>query len=112
MKWIASDSSGFNHSSRHYHFYYRMEWDYEPGEILDSGDEEIRSQCNDYTTGRCYIARDVSQTPLQNDQSLGFKGHRAFAIQQLPEYPNIWDTDKVLCDPSTFLPRLFWRSPG
>ena len=48
-----------------------MEWDYEPGEILDSGDEEIQSQCNDYTTGRCYIARDVRQTPLQYDQSLG-----------------------------------------
>ena len=27
------------------------EWDYEPGEIFDSGNEEIQSQCDDYTTG-------------------------------------------------------------
>ena len=35
------------------------EWDYEPEEVLDSGDEEIRSQCDYYTTGQPYITRDV-----------------------------------------------------
>ena len=49
------------------------EWDYEPGEVLDSGDEEIRSQCDYYTTGRCCIARDVRQAPLQYDQTLGVR---------------------------------------
>ena len=45
--------------------------------------------------------------PLQSDQTWGYEGHRAFAVQQLREYPNIWDNEKVLRDPSTFYHRIF-----
>ena len=41
-------------------------------------------------------------SPLQYDQTSGYEGHRAFAVQQLQEYQNIWDNEKLLRDPSTF----------